>query len=256
MRGNTYYNCYSFPSFFKFIYITFGEYSLRNLKLWIKYQKIIIRSTLRIKYLKFCIRSNIIPQHFYYLKAHNINFNHYTSIQKYKCLINTHAFKILRMEFNDAFRTLHSSRAQIFYLARKLSQCIPVNISNLFLKKQEQSLYHLFQKKRMRIDKKIEHLRNKDIKESVMAIKKINYYYSVTNNNYITKMSNNEQQCSSNRSLVSPKGNEGPIEVSLDPENYLNFDKKCSLDTINNKWFVTFLIVIFLKTNGSLPFSL
>jgi len=136
MRQNTQF----YPSFFfKFTQATFGKFSLKLLKLWIKHRKIIIRNSLRIKFLKFCVRNNIIPQHLYYFYQHNINLSYYGSIIRFERLKYSHTMKLLKIELNDAFRTLH--RTQIFHLEKRLSQCIPTYIDNSFLEKQKQSLY-------------------------------------------------------------------------------------------------------------------
>jgi len=52
--------------------------------------------------------------------------------------------RTLRIELNDAFRNMHSSRAQIFHLVRKITQHFPTYINNSVFKKQEQSLYHFY----------------------------------------------------------------------------------------------------------------
>jgi len=89
----------------------------------------------------------------------------------------------------------------------------------------------------LRIDKKIEHLRNKDKKDSITSIKKIKYYhYNETNENCLSRKVDNVQQFSSSRPLVSlDNDNENLIEINLDSENYFNFNNKSLLDTINNK---------------------
>jgi len=68
MRQNTRYY-----SFFTFISIVFGDFSLKLLKMWIKHRKIIIKSTQRIRFLKFCINNDIVTKHLYFLHRHNIN---------------------------------------------------------------------------------------------------------------------------------------------------------------------------------------
>jgi len=236
MRQDTYYRHPRPVSyFFKFIFITFGEYALELLKLWIK-QKTIIRSTLRIKFLKFCINNNIIPQHLCYLQSHNINLTNYCTIHKYKRLVNTHTeFKILRMELNDAFRTLHNSRSHIFCLSRKIFHCIPINICNSFMNRQERSLYQFYCNEKIRLNKKIKYLRKKDKKNSISKIKKINYcYYRDKKDNHLT----NTQQFATFPTTMSQENNKDVIEIKLDPQKYSKNIEICPLDSVNDKWFI------------------
>jgi len=125
MRQNTRYY-----SFFTFISIVFGDFSLKLLKIWIKHRKIIIKSTQRIRFLKFCINNDIISKHLYFLHRHNINLTHYKTHNRYECLNHLHTMRTLRIELNDAFRNMHRSRAKIFHLVRKITQHIPTYINN------------------------------------------------------------------------------------------------------------------------------
>jgi len=93
MRHNT-----RFYSFFNYILITFGSFSLKLLKEWIKHRKNIIKSTQRIRYLKFYISNDIVPKHLYFLHQHNINLTHYRALDRYKHLNNLHTMRILRIE--------------------------------------------------------------------------------------------------------------------------------------------------------------
>jgi len=140
--------------------VTFGAYALKLLKTWIKHRKLVIMSTIRIRFLKFCINNNITPQHLYFLQRHNINLSYYDSIKKYESRRDTHIRKILKLELNDAFRTLHNSKLQVFHLAKELSRWIPTNIGNSFLFKQEQSLHFFQQSELIKINKKNQKLKH------------------------------------------------------------------------------------------------
>jgi len=153
-------------SFFTYISIVFGNFSLKLLKMWIKHRKIIIKSTQRIRFLKFCINNDIVPKHLYFLHRHNINLTHYKIHNRYERLNHLHAMRTLRIELNDVFRNMHSSRAQIFHLVRKITQHVPININNSFFKKQEQSLYYFYLHERQGIDKKISWLIKKQVRDS------------------------------------------------------------------------------------------
>jgi len=124
--------------------------------------------------MKFCVNNNIIPQHLRYIQRHIINLSHHGSIVKAERLRFAHTMKILKLELNDAFRTLHSSRRQVFHLAKKLSQCIPTRIGNSFVNKQEQSLCWFYQNERNRINKKMAYLKVKEHHESIKISKKSN----------------------------------------------------------------------------------
>jgi len=135
-----------------------------------------------LKFLKFCINNRIIPQHLYYLCSHNIKFTHSGTMRKYKRLTVTHSYKILRMELNDAFRTIHRARAGLFHLVRKISSCIPDNVCNTFFDKQKHGLYRFQLNERDRLKNKMEGLLVKQKNDLITQIKKINYYYHVTPN--------------------------------------------------------------------------
>jgi len=136
-----------------------------------------------VRFLKFCINNDIVPKHLYFLHRHNINLTHYKTHNRYEHLNHLHAMRTLRIELNDAFRNMHSLRAQIFYLVRKITQDILIYsyINNSFFKKQEQLLYHYYLHERQGINKKISWLIKKQVRDSVHKTKPIKYYCYVPN---------------------------------------------------------------------------
>jgi len=135
-----------FPSsFFNYIFCTFGGYSVGLLKSWIKIKKAIIKSKVRVKFLKHCIKCNIYPPHLYHFLDYNIHLNQHLSANKFNNMKKTFIISVLKMELNDAFRTLDSSHIQIFRLERKITQHIPFYICHLFFTKQEATLGMFFE---------------------------------------------------------------------------------------------------------------
>jgi len=115
----------------------------------------------RIKFLKFCLEHNIVPQHLYQMQRHTINVTHYSSIKRYKRLKEYIMFKILKLELNDAFRTLHNSRRQVLHLGRQIANQVPGYIVDSFFYKQDRFLVEFFRKEENKLDKKMRWFRNK-----------------------------------------------------------------------------------------------
>jgi len=233
MRHNT-----RFYSFFNYISITFGSFSLKLLKEWIKHRKNIIKNTQRIRYLKFCINNDIVPRHLHFLHQHNINLTHYRALDRYRRLNDLHMMRILRIELNDAFRSIHSSRVQILHLVKKITHCIPTYINNSFFKKQEQSLHYFHQKERQSMDKKIRWLFERKAKDSVQNVRKIKYYCQVPiKTAQSAEMRQHEKQFSFSPPTLH-KENEQIIEVKIDPVHYSNKILSSPFDSVNDKWFI------------------
>jgi len=224
-----------FYSFFNYILITFGSFSLKLLKAWVKHRKDIIKNTQRIRFLKFCINNDIVPKHLYCIHQQNINLTCYKSIKRYERLNNLHTMRILRIELNDAFRKVHRSKFHILKLVKKITHCIPTYINNSFFDRQEQSLYHFYLQERNKIDKKIKWLLDKKDKDSTHNIKTIKYYYyGPTNSVSPTLIAQNKQFSFSPLTLDKDKE---IIEITINPQNFSNTTNRSSLDYINNKWF-------------------
>jgi len=115
-------NC---SNFFNFIFITFGLFPIKMMKLWIKHRKNVIKYKVRIKFLKICIQRNLIPQHLKTIYNFNINMQHFNTNNKFIVLKRKIINKILQLELNDAHRSLHFSNIQTYHLVRK-TRCIPI----------------------------------------------------------------------------------------------------------------------------------
>jgi len=136
-----------FPnSFFNYIFLTFGDYSIRLLKSWMKLRKAIIKNKICTRFLKHCNTFNIFPPHLYSFLNFNIHLNQHVSVIKFNNLKKKFIVNIeLKMKLNDAFRNLNFSQIQIFRLERKITQHIPYYIYFFFfLTRQVSSLYYFY----------------------------------------------------------------------------------------------------------------
>jgi len=163
---------------------------------------------------------HIVPKHLYYIHQQNINLTHYKSLNRYRRLNNLHTMRILRIELNDGFRNVHSSRFQILHLVKRITHCIPTYINNSFFKKQEQSLHHFYLHEGQSIDKKIRWLLEKKVKDSVQNIKIIKYYcYDSINTGQPAVMTQHDKQFSFSPPTPQ-KDDKQIIEVTINPHNY------------------------------------
>jgi len=103
------------------------------------------------------------------------------------------------------------------------------------MNKQEISFYQFYHNEKVRLDKKIEYLRSKDKKDSILNIKKIKYFYYRDNNG---NHSNNTQQFAISPPISFQEDNIDRIEINLDPQKYSKLNKICPLDSVNDKRFV------------------
>jgi len=142
------------------------------MKLWIKHRKTMVMNKCRIRFLKFCIEHNIVPQHLYRIQCHSINVTHYRSIKRYNNLKKYMVLKILKLELNEAFRTLHNSRRQVLHLGRQIASQVPGYIVNTFFYKQDKFLEEFYRKEENKLDKKMSWLIVKQNRELIDHINK------------------------------------------------------------------------------------
>lgn len=141
-------------SFFNFILMIFGDVPVKFMKLWINYQ-MSIRNRVRIKFIKFCIHNDIVPQHLQFIHNSKLNFSHFSVMSKFKHLKYIFILRLLKMELNDAFRSINHSQREILHLVRKISLHILTHITESFFAKQRQYLGSVNNYEFDKIDKKI-----------------------------------------------------------------------------------------------------
>jgi len=218
-------------SFFRFILLVFGGYTLRLMKLWIKHRKIMLKNKNRIKFLKFCIEQKLVPQHLYQIQRHNINFTHVESIRRYNRMKNQMLVRILKMELNEAFRTLHNSRRLILFFMRRIASQVPCYICDDFFHRQELSLKEFWRKEVNKLDKKMNWLISKRNKERSDHIKPIKYYCLHTKNE------NNNEKCLSFSFKPSPQQNKHTEVINIKPHTFVEEDNS-SLSNVRDKWLI------------------
>jgi len=226
-------NC---SNFFNFIFITFGLFPMKMLKLWIKHRKNIIKNKARIKFLKICIQRNLIPQHLKMIYNFNINIQHSSTNNKLMVLKRRTTNKVLQLELNDAHRSLHSSNTQTYHLVRKISRCIPVYLCNSFFKRQEYSLYQFARLEFRKIDKKINWLITKHNKDNLKLLKPIHYTYTY---NHSCSTDNNGNNCTLAYITNTHQQNyQSSNEIRINPSEFAPSNNASALENIKSKWFV------------------
>jgi len=134
-------------SFFKFIQDNYGYYIVKKYSKRIKYRKLIIKNNLRIKFIKDCIKYKIIPQYLNGLTKFNIDFHHHKSTKKFTCCKESFVQKT-HIELNDAHRSNHFCRMQVFHLANILQHHLSVKICDEFLNKEKIFLFSFYQREK------------------------------------------------------------------------------------------------------------
>jgi len=144
--------CLPCTSFFNFIRNTFGSFPVKLLKEWIKHRQSIDKSRLRIRFIKSCIQHEIVPSHLYKMQHFNLHLHDHTSKSKFKEIKNSFTKRLLRIELNDAHRSLNHSRNRIFHLVRTIMRNLPLGILQPFFDNHDSSLYLNFIREKQRID--------------------------------------------------------------------------------------------------------
>jgi len=150
--------CIQFFSFFNFIFHSFGEYSLKLLKDWMKHKKLYYKSKLRIRFYKFCIENDIVPPHLYRLHNINVELQHENSKLRFNNLINSYIKKVLKLELSDTYRHINYAQSSLYKLERKIYRNLPVTIINAFFNRQNKGLFYYFKNEQYRMEKKMEWL--------------------------------------------------------------------------------------------------
>jgi len=226
-------NCYNF---FNFIFVTFGLFPIKLMKLWIKYRKNVIKSKVRIKFLKICIQHNLTPQHLHTLYNFNINIRHFSTSNRFSALKRRTVNKVLQLELNDAHRSLHAFHTQTYSLVRQITRYIPIHICNSFFRRQEFSLHQFARQEFRKIDKKINWLITKHNKDKLKLLKPIHYSYTYKNNSSTENNSNN--YTFSIESNTQQLNYQQCNEIYINPSNFTQINNGSSLENTKSKWFV------------------
>jgi len=227
-------------SFFNFIYHTFGPPTVYFMKEWIKHRLSIYKCKLRIRFLKLCIQYEVIPPHVFSLQRFNVHLRDKSSIFKFNELKKSVIKRLLKIELNDSYRNLDSSRYCLFHLVRNITKCLPCTISDNFFKNQESSLLASFHNEKYRIDKKFKGLLDKQTREKHNNIKPIKYYWGVTTPHPPPTPSSNSRDYKF--SLSNPSWDNLDTtdmgSVTIDPSNFSEHLPTSSLSSIRNNWFL------------------
>lgn len=162
-------------SFFKFVSHTFGIYSVKLMKEWINLRKINIKNRTRIFFLKGCLQSSIVPPHLTRFKF-NPHFYNCNSGEKFTYIQKTFIRRLIKLELNDAYKTVNDTRNRSFVLMRQISQHLPPYMCDTFFGKQELFFKNFMCDENIKIKKKFVSLSN-NLKNNINVnnIKSINY---------------------------------------------------------------------------------
>jgi len=150
---------------------------LQFLKEWKKHRLNIYKCKLRIRFIKFCIQHEIIPSHLSGLQRFNVHLQDQKLKGKFNDIKISFEKRLLKIELNDAYRSINHFRNCFFHLARDITKNLPVKIANNFFDYQERNLYTFFIKDRNRIDKKCDWLIYKRDSTVNNNIKSVKYYW-------------------------------------------------------------------------------
>ncbi|XP_071578466.1 uncharacterized protein [Temnothorax nylanderi] len=214
-------------SFFQSIKYQYGQYAVKSFKLWIKYNKIIIRCNLKIEFLRKCIEHGVMPSHISSCLARFDNswFDPRTR-GKYKHCKRRFARQLLHIELNDTFCYVRFAYSQIFKISSSLYGDIPMFICNSFFNRQSGPMYSFFVSQRARMDKKFTLLVSRSIDQSRNSMR-IKYFCSIPPTQQSMKFSFEPLHAPPDHSL---------IEVVISPDSVS--EAPSTLNEINDKWFI------------------
>jgi len=228
-------------SFFKFIYNTFGTSNVKLLKEWKKHRFNIYKCKLRIRFIKFCIQHEIIPAHLNSILHLNVHlFDHKLKSKVNDIKINL-ANRLLKIEINDAHRSINYFRNRLFYLARNITKNLPLQITNKFFDYQERNLYTLFIRDRNRIDRRCNWLIYKRDSTANKNIKPLRYYWVPSD---IASLSSDGFSSSGKNkkfSLSKPSFDDRSniIEINISPSSFKDpLPSFSSLHSTKKNWFL------------------
>jgi len=139
--------------------------------------------------------------------------------------------RIIKLELNEAFRTLHNSRRLILQLMRQIASRVPCYICDDFFRRQEISLNEFWRKEVSKMDKKMSWLILKRNKERSENIKPINYSYIYTKNE------NNKEECLSISFKPAIQLNKHTEVINIKPHTFVEEDNS-SLNNVRDKWLI------------------
>src|SRR5436190_4271805 len=117
-------------SFFNYIKIKFGTYTLNLFKSLIKFKRIIVRDRLRANFLRNCIRHNVVPPHAR-VKFNNKFFSRKTNI-KFDLIKEKLTKQLLRLEIQDACCGANYAINQTCIISYEIFKRVPVFVCNNF----------------------------------------------------------------------------------------------------------------------------
>jgi len=174
--------------FFNYIHCSFGYNTVRLLKQWIRYNKELIRTTLRNKYLLNCKRSNILPKHVNNYCPFNIKY--FNDKIKQQSLKNTRHFinNILNLEITDNFKKRRYLISCLYKVTRNIEKNLPEYIFYKFYRTQESSLQKLFKHENDRLTKKLKTMTTskRKLEKMIKNTNNIKYYGTIRHDNNST----------------------------------------------------------------------
>jgi len=123
------------------------------------------------------LHTQIVPPHLYKMQYFNLHLHDYTSKSKFNEIKNSFTKRLLRIELNDAYRTLNHSRNWIFHLVCSITRSLPWRIFQPLFDNHDKNLYSMFIRGKQRIDKKLKWLKDRRNKLKNKNIKRIEYYW-------------------------------------------------------------------------------
>jgi len=110
--------------------------------------------------------------------------------RKLKHIKYVFATKLLKIELNDAYKTLNRAHIEIYRLVREISKHLPIYIYSNFFKRKESALHSLFIHEKYRILKKINNLIQKQIYIKIKNTTTIQYHSFLSAPNNKLKLTN------------------------------------------------------------------
>ena len=244
MRNTNYF------SFFNYIKVTFGAYTLTLFKSIIKFQKMIIKNRLRANFLRRCISHNIVPPHARVLHKFDNMFFSKRINNKFDLIRNKMSKQLLKLEIQDACCRTNYAINQTCNISYNIFQRVPVSVCNSFFSTQNKSLCFFYHNEQNRLNKKFNWLLNKKAQHVRSNI--VTYFYNLP-------LPNSNSQYSLT-DLSTSSSNKPNIEINISPPS--NLQSQNPLD-IKEKWFINLSStsipthirsILQLGDNFSLPF--
>jgi len=226
---------YLHRNFFKYVSTTFGILCSRLLKSWINQQKLIINNKIRVTFLKACIQNNIVPIHLQNIIGNKLIMSDHNCNRKIKHLRHVFATKILKIELNDAHKSLNSAKIEVCRLVREISKHLPVYLYSKFFRLQNSFLHFLFTNKKHKIFKKIDNLIQKQTHTAIKNTKSIRFHSWHSTQNNVLKTTNTTNN--NNPLDLSPYSIHSN-EMIVKPTDFINNIPTSSLFSKRDNWLV------------------